>query len=90
MLLPHIDALASHAPPDTDTQDTAYLLNIDPSADSQDRGAWLRSQPQDSQICYLRRPERQAEMVTHSGSVRRGEDEDLITQRESKRSAGGS
>ena len=27
MLLPHIDALASHAPPDTDTQDTAYLLN---------------------------------------------------------------
>jgi tetratricopeptide (TPR) repeat protein len=27
MLLPHLDALASHAPPDTDTQDTAYLLN---------------------------------------------------------------
>ena len=27
MLLPHIDALASHAPPDTDTQTTAYLLN---------------------------------------------------------------
>ena len=27
MLLPHIDALASHAPPDTDTRDTAYLLN---------------------------------------------------------------
>ena len=27
MLLPHIDALASHAPPDTDTQATAYLLN---------------------------------------------------------------
>jgi tetratricopeptide (TPR) repeat protein len=27
MLLPHIDALASHAPPDTDTQDTAWLLN---------------------------------------------------------------
>ena len=27
MLLPHIDALASHAPPDTDTQGTAYLLN---------------------------------------------------------------
>ena len=27
MLLPHIEALASHAPPDTDTQDTAYLLN---------------------------------------------------------------
>jgi tetratricopeptide (TPR) repeat protein len=27
MLLPHIDALASHAPPDTDTEDTAYLLN---------------------------------------------------------------
>ena len=27
MLLPHIDALASHAPPDTDTPDTAYLLN---------------------------------------------------------------
>jgi tetratricopeptide (TPR) repeat protein len=27
MLLPHIDSLASHAPPDTDTQDTAYLLN---------------------------------------------------------------
>jgi tetratricopeptide (TPR) repeat protein len=27
MLLPHIDALASHAPPDTDTPDTAYLLS---------------------------------------------------------------
>ena len=27
MLLPHIDTLASHAPPDTDTQTTAYLLN---------------------------------------------------------------
>jgi len=27
MLLPHIDALASHVPPDTDTQDTAYLLS---------------------------------------------------------------
>jgi tetratricopeptide (TPR) repeat protein len=27
MLLPHIDALASHAPPDTGTQATAYLLN---------------------------------------------------------------
>ena len=27
MLLPHIEALASHAPPDTDTQTTAYLLN---------------------------------------------------------------
>jgi tetratricopeptide (TPR) repeat protein len=27
MLLPHIDALASHAPPDTDTEDTASLLN---------------------------------------------------------------
>ena len=27
MLLPHIDALASHAPPDTDTEATAYLLN---------------------------------------------------------------
>ena len=27
MLLPHIDALASYAPPDTDTEDTAYLLN---------------------------------------------------------------
>jgi tetratricopeptide (TPR) repeat protein len=27
MLLPHIDALASHAPPDTDTEETAYLLN---------------------------------------------------------------
>ena len=27
MLLPHIDALASHAPPDTDTKDTALLLN---------------------------------------------------------------
>ena len=27
MLLPHIDALASHAPPDTDTHATAYLLN---------------------------------------------------------------
>ena len=28
MLLPHIDALASHAPPDTDTETTAYLLNV--------------------------------------------------------------
>ena len=27
MLLPHIDALTSHAPPDTDAQDTARLLN---------------------------------------------------------------
>ena len=27
MLLPHIDALASHAPPDTDTDTTARLLN---------------------------------------------------------------
>ena len=27
MLLPHIDALASHAPPDADTETTAYLLN---------------------------------------------------------------
>ena len=27
MLLPHIDALASHAPSDTDTDTTAYLLN---------------------------------------------------------------
>jgi Tetratricopeptide repeat len=27
MLLPHIDALTSNAPPDTDTRDTAYLLN---------------------------------------------------------------
>jgi tetratricopeptide (TPR) repeat protein len=27
MLLPHIDALASHAAPDTDTEDTAYLFN---------------------------------------------------------------
>ena len=27
MLFPHIDALASHAPPDTDTEATAYLLN---------------------------------------------------------------
>jgi tetratricopeptide (TPR) repeat protein len=27
MLLPHIDALASHAPPEADTQTTAYLLN---------------------------------------------------------------
>ena len=27
ILLPHIDALASHAPPDTDTDITAYLLN---------------------------------------------------------------
>ena len=26
MLLPHIDALASHAPPDTDTETTAYIL----------------------------------------------------------------
>ena len=27
MLLPHIDALASHAPPDTDTETAAYLFN---------------------------------------------------------------
>ena len=27
MLLPHIDALASHVPPDADTETTAYLLN---------------------------------------------------------------
>ena len=27
ILLPHIEALASHAPEDTDTQETAYLLN---------------------------------------------------------------
>src|ERR1019366_9277937 len=27
MLLPHVEALASHSPPDTDTQATAYLLN---------------------------------------------------------------
>ena len=28
MLLPHIDALASHAPPEADTETTAYLLNL--------------------------------------------------------------
>ena len=28
MLLPHIDALASHAPPDADTQYMAYLFNL--------------------------------------------------------------
>jgi tetratricopeptide (TPR) repeat protein len=38
MLLPHIDALASHAPPDTDTQDTADLLN--------QAGLFLRGQGQ--------------------------------------------
>ena len=27
MLLPHIDALASHAPPDAGTEATAFLLN---------------------------------------------------------------
>ena len=27
MLLPHIEALASHSPPDTDTDITAYVLN---------------------------------------------------------------
>jgi hypothetical protein len=27
MLLPHIDALASHAPPDTGTETTTFLLN---------------------------------------------------------------
>jgi hypothetical protein len=27
MLLPHIDALASHAPPDAGTETTAFLLN---------------------------------------------------------------
>ena len=38
MLLPHIDALVSHAPPDTDTQATAYLLN--------QAGAFLEGQGQ--------------------------------------------
>ena len=38
MLLPHIDALASHAPPDTDDQDTASLLN--------DAGLFLKGQGQ--------------------------------------------
>jgi tetratricopeptide (TPR) repeat protein len=38
MLLPHIDALASHAPPDIDTDITAYLLN--------EAGAFLHSQRQ--------------------------------------------
>ena len=48
MLLPHIDALASHAPPDTDTQDTAYLLN--------QAGAFLDSQGQPGRAAgYLRR-----------------------------------
>ena len=48
MLLPHIDALASHSPPDTDTQDTAYLLN--------QAGAFLDSQGQPGRAAgYLRR-----------------------------------
>ena len=48
MLLPHIDALASHAPPDTDTQDTAYLLN--------QAGLYLYSQGQPGRAAgYLQR-----------------------------------
>ncbi len=38
MLLPHIDALASHAPPDTDTGITAYVLD--------EAGAFLKGQGQ--------------------------------------------
>ena len=38
ILLPHIDALASHATPDTDTQATAYLLN--------QTGSFLKNQGQ--------------------------------------------
>ncbi|MGH3289265.1 MAG: tetratricopeptide repeat protein, partial [Streptosporangiaceae bacterium] len=48
MLLPHIDALASHAPPDTDTEDTAYLLN--------EAGLFLDSQGQPGRAAgYLQR-----------------------------------
>ena len=48
MLLPHIDALASHAPPDTDTNYTAYLLN--------QAGAFLDGQGQPGRAAgYLQR-----------------------------------
>jgi tetratricopeptide (TPR) repeat protein len=48
MLLPHIDALASHAPPDTDTQATGYLLN--------QAGVFLTGQGQPGRAAgYLRR-----------------------------------
>ena len=48
MLLPHIDALASHAPPDTDTQHTADLLN--------QAGMFLDSQGQPGRAAgYLQR-----------------------------------
>jgi tetratricopeptide (TPR) repeat protein len=48
MLLPHIDALASHAPPDIGTQDTAYLLN--------QAGLFLLSQGQPGRAAgYLQR-----------------------------------
>ena len=48
ILLPHIDALASHAPPDTDTDITAYLLN--------EAGAFLHSQRQVARAAgYLQR-----------------------------------
>ena len=48
MLLPHIDALANHAPPDTDTQDTARLLN--------ETGLFLNAQGQPSRAAaYLER-----------------------------------
>ena len=47
-LLPHIDVLASHAPSDTDTQDTVYLLN--------EAGLFLHGQGQPGRAAgYLQR-----------------------------------
>ena len=48
MLLPHIDALASHAPPDTGTEDTAYLLN--------ETGLFLGGQGQPGRAAGYRSP----------------------------------
>ena len=48
MLLPHIDALASYAPPNTDTRTTAYLLN--------QAGGFLKGQGQPRRAAgYLQR-----------------------------------
>ena len=48
VLLPHIDALASHVPPDADTQDTARLLN--------QAGAFLEGQGEPGRAAgYLQR-----------------------------------
>jgi tetratricopeptide (TPR) repeat protein len=48
MLLPHIDALVDHAPPDSDTKTTAYLLNV--------AGAFVHYQGQPARAAgYLQR-----------------------------------